>query len=80
MNTLRSLKYMERLHKLIKSNHSGDSLDLSMALGLSRRTVQNYLQELRDLGAIISYDSLRRTYYYENKFDFKFIFEVNVGL
>lgn len=80
MNTIRQIEKIERLHKLIESNQSGDAKELSETLGLSRRTIYYYLQELREFGAIISYDEIKKTYYYENKFEIKFIFEVKVTL
>lgn len=78
MNTIRQIEKIERLHKFIKGNCSGDTRALSERLGVSRRTVQYYLQELRELGAIISYDDMQKTYYYENQFEIKFVFEITV--
>ena len=78
MNTVRRIEKIEMLHRLIRSEHTGNSLELSVRLGIAQRTVQAYLQELRDYGADISFDSIRRTYIYKNKFDLKFVFEVTV--
>ena len=46
MNTIRQIERMEKLHGLILREMTGDSLDLSIKLGVSRRMVNYYLQEL----------------------------------
>lgn len=76
------LKQIERflsLHKLIKNECTGTSENLASILHINRRCVFNYMEELRLLGASISYDWKKASYYYENDFDIKFIFEVNVS-
>jgi len=64
---------------LIKEGSTGSSADLSIRLQVSRRSVQDYLDELRILGAQILYDSIHRTYYYVNKFDIKYHLDIIVG-
>lgn len=60
MNTIRQIERMEKLHGLILREMTGDSLDLSIKLGVSRRMVNYYLQEFRDYGARIAYSSVRK--------------------
>ena len=55
MNTIRQIERMEKLHGLILREMTGDSLDLSIKLGVSRRMVNYYLQEFRNYGARIAY-------------------------
>ena len=55
MNTIRQIERMEKLHGLILREITGDSLDLSVKLGVSRRMVNYYLQEFRDYGALIAF-------------------------
>ncbi|MEG0580229.1 MAG: HTH domain-containing protein [Niameybacter sp.] len=78
MNTVQQIEKIERLHRLIVCGNTGDSYELALKIGVARRTVQTYLQELRDYGADIVFDSLRKTYVYKNNFEFKFVFEVTV--
>lgn len=78
MNTLKQIKRIIQLHNRIKDEHTGTSGDLSNELKISQRSVQDYLLELRAFGAIILYDNVRHTYFYANKFDIKFIFEIVV--
>lgn len=75
MNTIRQIERMEKLHGLILREMTGDSLDLSIKLGVSRRMVNYYLQEFRDYGARIAYSPVRKTYYYLNDFEIIFKFE-----
>ena len=79
MNTIRQIERMEKLHGLILREMTGDSLDLSIKLGVSRRMVNYYLQEFRDYGARIAYSPVRKTYYYLNDFEIIFKFEIKVS-
>lgn len=79
MNTIRQIERMEKLHGLILREITGDSLDLSIKLGVSRRMVNYYLQEFRDYGARIAYSPVRKTYYYLNDFEIIFKFEIKVS-
>ena len=47
MNTIRQIERMEKLHGLILREMTGDSLDLSIKLGVSRRMVNYPLVELK---------------------------------
>ena len=79
MNTIRQIERMEKLHGLILREITGDSLDLSIKLGVSRRMVNYYRQEFRDYGARIAYSPVRKTYYYLNDFEIIFKFEIKVS-
>lgn len=79
MNTLNQIRRILDLHELIKKEITGGSTDLSAKLHISRRQIQNYLDELRILGASISYDRMRCTYYYKNQFDIEYHLNIVVG-
>lgn len=78
MNTLLQIERIYRLHLLIKQECTGSSADLAIRLHVSQRSVQLYISELRELGATINYDSLHRTYYYVNDFEFNYNFNIAV--
>lgn len=78
MKTLEQIKRIVELHKLIQKECTGTSSTLAKHLGISQRMVQEYLAELRLLGADLRYNSNRCTYYYMNNFTIKFIFEIGV--
>lgn len=73
------LDYLERikhLYSLIKKERTGTSDEIAVRMHVSRRTVMSYFSELRSLGAVIKYDKLRNTYYFENSFTLYATFEV----
>ena len=55
---------MEALQHYIKKECTGDAEELAEKIGVSRRTVFFYLENLRDKGHDIEYSRLRKTYYY----------------
>lgn len=78
MNFISQIEKINTLHLLIKAEHTGSSKALADRMHLAQRTIQVYLDELRQMGAKISYDSIRCTYYYQNGFDIKYHFEIVV--
>lgn len=79
MNTLVQLHRILELHKLIRSERTGHYTDLAARLHVSVRTVSNYFDELREMGAKIGFDELHTTYYYKNSFDMVYHFEIKVS-
>lgn len=70
--------YFERLELLdviIRRRQSGSADQIAHKLGVSRRTVFEYIEILKSLGADIEYDNYRKSYHYKHggKFYFKFI-------
>lgn len=59
-----------RLVELIHSKSTGNPDYLAGKLGVSRRTVFRYLDELKDIGAKITYCDSRESYIFEEEFDF----------
>jgi len=66
---------LERLDFLIRTKSSGCPEKLAGKLGVSRRTVFDYIDILRALGAEIEYDYFQQSYFYkrEGRFCFQFI-------
>ena len=62
---------MQRLNLFIRHKATGDADTLASRLDVHRSTVYHNLKLLRNLGAEISYDRERQTYYYTNGFDLK---------
>ena len=79
MNTLVQLHRILELHKLIRSERTGRYTDLAARLHVSVRTISNYFDELREMGAKIGFDELHTTYYYKNSFDMVYHFEIKVS-
>ena len=78
MNTLHQLQNIQKVHELIRTEKSGPSSSISQRLNIPHRTIQRYIQELRNLGADIHYDAVRCTYYYMNEFVFRFNIEIGI--
>ena len=58
---------MESLQHYIKRECTGNVDEFAGKLGVSRRTLFNYLEELRDKGNVIKFCHYRKTYYYDNQ-------------
>lgn len=71
MKKLENLKQLKKIHVRIKHSTTGNPVKLAKEIGVTRRQLFAYLDYLRDLGAVIAYDRLHDTYYYENYFDLK---------
>jgi len=65
MKLIAQLQKLDRLDRLIRRKATGTPNQLAARLGCSRRTVYNFLQTLRGLGAEVTYCTERRSYYYE---------------
>ena len=78
MNSIKNLKRLERLHGLILSECTGSPYELSRRLGISERLVYHLVEQLKDFDAKIGYDSSRRTYFYDDRFDLEFDVSVRV--
>jgi predicted DNA-binding transcriptional regulator YafY len=58
------------LHRLIRLDHlinhksTGTPADCAMKIGISERSLYDYLKTLKDMGAPVKFSRGRRTYYY----------------
>lgn len=71
MTTLSVISYIERInrvYRLIRMERTGSLGELASLLRVSERTVNNYLEELRLMGAEIKFSRRQNTYYFKNKF------------
>jgi predicted DNA-binding transcriptional regulator YafY len=66
---------LEALDCMIRTKSTGNPKRLSKKLGVSERTIYEYIDILKTLGAPIAYCKTRESYYYENDgyFSFRFI-------
>ncbi len=73
MKFLEQIQQLERLDQLIRLKATGSPKDLAEKLEVSERSVYNFMEVMRCLGADIKYCSQRNSYCYESKFLFKFV-------
>jgi len=66
------LALLKRLDYLIKIKGTGNYLDLSRKLEVSKASIYRYLGDLRDMGALIEYCRHRKSFYYKEPFSIKF--------
>jgi predicted DNA-binding transcriptional regulator YafY len=64
------LQRLTRIDYLIRIKGTGTPMRLASKLGLSVRSVYEYLNLMREFGAPIKFDSYRETYYYETEGSF----------
>ncbi|MBW3466949.1 helix-turn-helix domain-containing protein [Arthrospiribacter ruber] len=72
-----SAQYFQRfqyLDELIRKKATGPPKQLARRFGVSERTVYEYINVLRDLGAEISYCNTSESYYYKQRGEFCFQF------
>lgn len=67
MTSLSVVSYIERInrmYRLIRKESTGSRAELAGRMRVSERTVSNYLEELRLMGADIRFSKTRNTYYF----------------
>jgi len=67
MKTFRFFELLKRMDQLIRLESTGDATCFSEKLGISRRQLYYYIDELRDLGLPLAYDRYQKTFYYETR-------------
>jgi predicted DNA-binding transcriptional regulator YafY len=73
---LSKLETLKHLHQLIKNKRTGSPNQLAQKLGVCKRTAQNYLEELKNLGAPIKYCYWSASYCYTATWQYP-ILEIN---
>ena len=59
-----------RIDNLIRMKATGTPAQLAERLGMSERSVYEYISLMKDLGAPIKFDSYRESYYYDEEGSF----------
>ena len=67
------IRIVIKIHELISTRRAGNSEDLAERLGISVRTVYNYITFMKtELNAPITYDSQNKKYRYERECELNF--------
>jgi hypothetical protein len=72
--TLESLKKIERIDQLIRMKATGRPTQLANRLGMSKRSVINYINLMKENGAPIKFCNSRQSYYYDEEGIFRILF------
>lgn len=76
MSYIESLKRLNYLHSLIKSEFKGSPDEYANRLGISRPCLYTIINELQAEGACIEYNRSKRCFVYKNNFVFDFQMQV----
>lgn len=68
MSFVKSIETIQRIDFLVRTRSTGSARQLGQRLGVSRRSVHNYLGELRELGAPVSWSYTDNSYVYTEGF------------
>jgi biotin operon repressor len=72
--TQESFKRIERLDRLIRIKATGSPDQLANKLGMSRRSVFEYINLMKENGAPIKFCHSRQSYYYDEEGAFTILF------
>ena len=64
------LRRLERMHALIRRKATGTPDAFADKMGISRSSLMRALCEMKNMGAPIDYDSIRKSYYYSDEVEF----------
>jgi len=63
---------IKRTDYLIRSQSTGNAIELAGKVGVCRRTIFDYLDHIKARGGEIHFDKKRKTFYYKNNFELFF--------
>jgi predicted DNA-binding transcriptional regulator YafY len=69
MNFFETLERIQRMHALIKSEHTGTPDEFARRLGICRKTLYNMIDELKSYNAPIRYSKKKESFYYLKEFE-----------
>ena len=67
MTFLEKLRAIERMDQLIKLKATGSAKELANKMSVSRSTVYEIIEVMKNMGAEIAYCSTRKSYYYQKE-------------
>ncbi|MFT4094201.1 MAG: hypothetical protein QM640_11225 [Niabella sp.] len=70
MSLLKAIRRLEYANFLIKKKATGNLETFARKMNLSERSVSDLLEQMREMGASISYNRKQNTYYYEENGEF----------
>ncbi|MGM0530497.1 MAG: hypothetical protein ACQER7_04030 [Bacteroidota bacterium] len=78
MKALEILERYQKIDRLIKRRNTGNPQTFAKKLGVSKSQLFNYLEELRDRGAEISYNKTLESYIYRKPVEITAVFSVRI--
>ncbi len=68
---MQKIKTLCAVHRAIKTQFKGSTTEIAEHVGLSRSSFYNYIEEIENFGAEVSYSRSTRCFTYENPFELK---------
>lgn len=78
MKAFEQLERLKRMNRLIKDEITGTPEEFAERLGVSSSHLYRCIEEIKELGAPVSFSRSRRTYYYEYEFDLKVSYSIQL--
>ena len=78
MNLIRHIERLEKIDKLVRENKTGTPHEFAEKVGISRRQLYNYIEELRSYGIEIRYSRKNQNFHFENNRRLKINFNCEV--
>jgi hypothetical protein len=71
------IKVLKRIDELVSKKSTGPPAELARKLGLSERSIYEYIRLMKELDAPILYSRARKSYFYKNEGQFTISFVPN---
>ncbi len=78
MKAFNQLERLQRMNRLIKAEKTGTPEEFASFLGISTSHRYRCIEEIKDMGAPVSFSRHRKTYFYKHGFDLKVHYSVEV--
>lgn len=69
MSLLKSIERLKRMDYFLKKEATGTAEEFAEKIGLSRSMLMINLDEMREMGAVIKFCPIRKTFHYAQRFD-----------
>jgi predicted DNA-binding transcriptional regulator YafY len=69
MTLFEAIDRIDRIHRLIQMEATGNADEFAERIHLKKRHLYNIIEEFKSRGADIQYNREKLTYYYANEFD-----------
>lgn len=70
MDLIRRIEILERIHILILRKRTGRPYQLAQKIGVSERTLFNYIDMMKSMNAPIEYCKIKERYFYSYQVEF----------
>ena len=79
MKNLKNLERLQQLHELIVKQATGSPPQIAHLMQVSERKIYQLVEQLKDIGAPITYSKRHKTYFYTEDFELKISLSVTVS-